>query len=210
MGTTKTESTMRKVLLPVITGAFVALSGAAFADTSISAVTDLNVRAGPGPQFPVVGVLNTGEQAMLKGCLPDSKWCAIDEGGGQGWVYSDYVMADFSGNRVVLTQRPVDAGIAVVDPPADVGNYPGTSSGELLPGEAVSDFEQPSTEVRTYIRSNQPEPVYLDGEVVSGAVLPESVELQEIPDYNYRYVYVNGQPALIDPETRRIVYVVRQ
>lgn len=210
MGATKTESTMRKFLLPVVTGAFVALSGAAFADTSISAVTDLNVRAGPGPQFPVVGVLNTGEQAMLKGCLPNSKWCAIDEAGDQGWVYSDYVMADFSGNRVVLTQRPVDAGIAVVDPPADVGNFSGASSGELLPGEPVTGFEQPSTEVRTYIRSNQPEPVYLDGEVVSGAVLPESVELREIPDYNYRYVYVNGQPALIDPETRRVVYVVRQ
>lgn len=210
MGATKTESTMRKVLLPVVTGAFVALSGAAFADTSISAVTDLNVRAGPGPQFPVVGVLNTGEQAMLKGCLPDSKWCAIDESGGQGWVYSDYVMADFSGNRVVLTQRPADAGIAVVDPLADVGNYPDTYTGAIVPGEPVDDFEQPSTEVRTYIRAHQPEPVYLDGEVVSGAVLPESVELQEIPDYNYRYVYVNGQPALIDPETRRVVYVVRQ
>ena len=28
-------------------------------------------------------------------------------------------------------------------------------------------------------------------------------------DYDYRYVYVNGQPALIDPGTRRVVYVVR-
>ncbi|TJU99032.1 MAG: DUF1236 domain-containing protein, partial [Mesorhizobium sp.] len=51
--------------------------------------------------------------------------------------------------------------------------------------------------------------VYLEGEVVTGAVLPDTVELREIPDYNYRYVYVNNQPALVDPGTRRIVYVMR-
>ncbi|TIV09513.1 MAG: DUF1236 domain-containing protein, partial [Mesorhizobium sp.] len=51
--------------------------------------------------------------------------------------------------------------------------------------------------------------VYLDGEVVTGATLPDTVELREIPDYRYRYVYVNNQPALVDPGTRRIVYVMR-
>ena len=53
------------------------------------------------------------------------------------------------------------------------------------------------------------EPVYLEGEVVTGSSLPDDVVLGEIPDYDYRYVYINGQPALIDPATRRIVYVVR-
>ncbi|TIN70424.1 MAG: DUF1236 domain-containing protein, partial [Mesorhizobium sp.] len=53
------------------------------------------------------------------------------------------------------------------------------------------------------------DPIYLEGEVVTGATLPDTVELREIPDYNYRYVYVNGQRALIDPQTRRIMYVVR-
>jgi len=63
--------------------------------------------------------------------------------------------------------------------------------------------------VGTYISTHRLDPVYLDGEVVTGATLPDSVELREIPDYNYRYVYVNNQPALVDPGTRRIVYVVR-
>ena len=67
----------------------------------------------------------------------------------------------------------------------------------------------PPENVRTYVTSNQIEPVYLDGEVVVGAGLPETVELREIPDYEYRYVYVNGQPVLVEPDTRRIVYVVR-
>ena len=53
------------------------------------------------------------------------------------------------------------------------------------------------------------DPVYLEGEVVVGATLPETVELREIPDYEYRYVYVNGVPVLVEAETRQIVRIVR-
>ena len=57
---------------------------------------------------------------------------------------------------------------------------------------------------------NPVDPVYLQGEVVVGAGLPETVQLRPVPDYGtYRYVYVNGQPVLVDPASRRIVYVYR-
>ena len=38
---------------------------------------------------------------------------------------------------------------------------------------------------------------------------PETVQLLPVPDYEYNYVYVNGQPVLVEPQSRRIVYVVR-
>ena len=57
--------------------------------------------------------------------------------------------------------------------------------------------------------SNPVDPIYLEGEVVVGAGLPETVQLRPVPDYNYRYVYVNRQPVLVDPTSRRIVYVYR-
>ena len=69
----------------------------------------------------------------------------------------------------------------------------------------MDPIDRPAAEVRTYIGANRLDPVYLDGEVVTGAALPDTVELCEIPDYKYRYVYVNGQPALVDPATRRIM-----
>lgn len=197
------------LLCAAVTGALVALSGTAFADTPVSAVADLNVRAGPGPQYPVIGVLANGQSATLSGCLENSKWCMIAEADGPGWVYSDYVTADIGGSTVVLTQRPPDAGITIVEPPADIGNYPDTYTGAIVPGDTLETIDAPPVEVRTYIESHRLEPVYLDGEVVSGAVVPDDIDLREIPDYDYRYVYVNGQPALIDPATRRIVYVVR-
>ncbi|WP_245489021.1 DUF1236 domain-containing protein, partial [Mesorhizobium sp. M7D.F.Ca.US.004.03.1.1] len=196
------------LLFPSVAGMLTAMSGAAFADTAVSAVTDLNVRAGPGPQYPVIGVLAAGQSATLNGCMENSKWCTIAEAGGQGWVYSDYVTADFGGSRVVLTQRR--SSVAVVSPPEDIGNYSTDYTGAIVGGEPVEDaFPPPPPEIRTYVDTHRLDPVYLDGEVVTGATLPDTVELREIPDYNYRYVYVNGQPALIDPQTRRIMYVVR-
>ncbi len=199
---------MKQLLMPAIAGALVAMSGAAFADTAVSAVADLNVRAGPGPRYPVVGVLPAGQPAALQGCMENSKWCTIAEADGQGWVYSDYLTADFGAGPVVLTDRPTDSDIAIVQPPSDIGDYPDNYTAAIAPGDAVEPVEPPP-QVRTYIRTHEAEPVYLEGEVVSGAVLPDSVVLQPIPDYDYSYVYVNGEPALIDPATRRVVYVVR-
>ncbi|MGX7875823.1 DUF1236 domain-containing protein [Mesorhizobium sp. ORM6] len=201
---------MKSVLFPAIAGMLTAMSGAAFADTAVSAVTDLNVRAGPGPQYPVIGVLAAGQSATLNGCIENSKWCTIAEAGGQGWVYSDYVTADFGGSRVVLTQRPHGSAVAIVSPPEDIGNTSNEYTGAIIAGQPAEDaFPPPPAEVRTYVDTHRLDPVYLDGEVVTGAVLPDTVELREIPGYSYRYVYVNGQPALIDPQTRRIMYVVR-
>ena len=203
---------MKRVLFTALAGTLLAMSGAALADTPVSAVADLNVRAGPGPQYPVIGVLAAGQSATLSGCIENSKWCTIAEAGGKGWVYSDYVTADFSGSRVVVTRRPVDAGIAVVEPPVDDVYGNDNYTGAIVPGDnadAIESIGRPPAEIGTYVTDHRVDPVYLDGEVVTGATLPDTVELREIPDYRYRYVYVNNQPALVDPGTRRIVYVMR-
>lgn len=222
-----------KTLLPVATaGALVALSGMALADTSVSAVTDLNVRSGPGPQYPVIGVLAAGQQATLNGCIENSKWCAIAEAQGQGWVYSDYLTADFGGSQVMLTQRPADSGVAIVAPPdqggGDTGALAGGATGAIagaiiggpvgaavggaagtIAGGVTGTVIDPPETVRTYVTAQQVEPVYLEGEVVTGATLPETVVLQDVPDYEYRYVNVNGQVVLVEPQSRQIVYVMR-
>jgi uncharacterized protein YraI len=203
---------MKTVLLPAIAGTLLALSGAAFAETPVSAVTDLNVRAGPGPQYPVIGVIAAGQSATLSGCIEGSKWCTIAEADGKGWVYSDYVTADFGGSRVIVTRRPADAGITVVAPPADDIYGRDSYTGAIVSDDdtdAIESIGRPPAEVGTYVTAHRVDPVYLDGEVVTGATLPDTVELREIPDYRYRYVYVNNQPALVDPGTRRIVYVMR-
>ena len=108
---------MNKKLLVSTAASLLAFSGAAFAQVAVSATTDLNVRAGPGPQHQVVGMIGAGQSANLNGCLDSSKWCTVAYEGGEGWVYSDYLTGDFGGNQVVLTERPADSGVAVVTPP---------------------------------------------------------------------------------------------
>jgi uncharacterized protein YraI len=206
---------MKTLVLSALTGAFVALSGAALADTSVSAVTDLNVRAGPGSRYPVVGVLAAGQSATLTGCIANSKWCTIAAANGPAWVYSDYVTADFGGSRVILTERPADSSVTIVEaPPLADGLEPidetTTAAINLGPvgADALAEIDPPPA-VRTYIISRPSEPVYLQGEVVRGATLPDTVALQPIPDYDYEYVYVNNQPVLVEPQSRRIVYIER-
>ncbi len=222
-----------KFLVSAAAGALLALTGAAYAQSAVVATTDLNVRAGPGPQHQVVGVIGAGQSANLNGCLEISKWCVVAFNGGEGWVYSDYLTGDFGGTQVVLTERPADSGVRIVTPPADVdggatgavtGGVTGAVAGAIIGGPigavvgggagavaggAAGTVIDPPERVRTYVTSNQVDPVYLDGEVVVGAGLPETVVLRDIPDYEYRYVYVNGQPVLVEPSSRRIVYVVR-
>jgi uncharacterized protein YraI len=220
----------------LLTSAVVAIGamsfyGPAMAQTAATATTDLNIRSGPGPQHPVTGVVNSGGEVTVSGCLEGSKWCTITSSGGDGWVYSDYLTADLSGSAVVLTERYADVGVPVVTYEADDttgGTAAGAAGGALagaivggpigavvggvagaVAGGTADAIDEPTEEVRTYVTTNQIDPVYLEGEVVVGASLPETVELREIPDYEYRYVYVNGQPVLVEPSSRRIVYVVR-
>jgi len=212
--------------------ALFALSGVAAAQTSATATTDLNIRSGPGPEYPVVGVIGASQGTTINGCIQGSKWCQVSYNGVEGWAYSDYLTASFSGGQtVVLTERPADAVPAITyettasteGTGAVAGGATGAVAGAIIGGPvgaaiggaagAVAggaiETVTPPQEVVTYVQQNQAEPVYLEGEVVVGAQLPETVAVREIPDYEYRYVYVNGQPVLVEPQSRRIVYVMR-
>jgi len=199
-----------KFLVSAAAGSLLAMTGAAFSQSAVVATTDLNVRAGPSPQHQVVGVLGAGQSVQLDGCMQGSKWCVVAFDGGQGWVYSDYLAGDFGGQQVVLTERPADSGVRVVEAPADVdggatgavtGGVTGAVAGALIGGPvgavvgggagfvaggAAGQAIDPPERVRTYVSSNQIDPVYLDGEVVVGAGVPDTVALREIPDYEYR------------------------
>lgn len=179
-----------KLLMTAAACAFLAAPGAATAQQAVIANADLNVRSGPGDDYPVVDRIALDSEVLLLGCMEASEWCQVSYGNGEGWVSSDYLLAaaDEADMPVVIYEGPADGTI--------VGSVPG------------ADYE-PAPQVRAYIRDNRYEPVYLEGEVAVGTSLPETVEVYEIPDYEYRYVYVNGQPVLVEPQTRRIVYIVR-
>ncbi len=184
-------------------------AGLAQADMVATAINDLNVRAGPGPQYPSIGIATRGSQAMLDGCIQGSRWCRVDVNGVRGWVYAQYLQVEQAGNSVIVEQHQADLGVPVVtyETTASVAPADPAPGDELLgPVGSVESISPPET-VTTYVQTNPGQTVRLRGDVVVGASLPDDVTFQEIPDYQYRYVRINDRPVLVDPGTRRIVYV---
>ena len=206
------------------------LSGAAFAQTAATAGTDLNLRSGPGVQHEVIGVITNGDEVSVTGCIESANWCEVSYNDQTGWAYGDYLTANVGEEIQPLYPHRAQIGVAVIEPPADatqaadtaVSGAAGAAAGALiagpigavagaaLGGATGATISEPAPEIRTYVVENPVDPVYLDGEVVVGAGLPENVTLYEVPGYaDYRYVTVNGQTVLVGPTDRRIVYIYR-
>lgn len=169
------------------------------------ATTPLNIRSGPGPEYPVTGAIPTNGQAAILGCIEGSQWCQISYNGAQGWAYAQYLTG--TGIRtlppVAYTAPPATTGATIVRP---------TYSGDFIAPVATTQplaIAPPPPTVQTYIVQHPRQQVYLNGEVVEGAGLPPDVALAPVPDSEYQYAYVNGVPVLVEPATRRVRYIYR-
>ncbi|AYG59753.1 DUF1236 domain-containing protein [Rhizobium jaguaris] len=188
-------------------------AGLAQAQMSATTVTDLDVRTGPGPQYPTVGTATRGSEASLDGCIQGSNWCRIDVNGMRGWVDAQTLSVEQNGNPVVVEEHYSELGVPTVTyaqtDPTTTGSVSPSPDDELIGPVGQVEVVAPPNEVHTYITQNPVNTVRLRGDVVVGATLPQSVVVHRIPDYDYSYVEVNRQPVLVDPNTRRIVYVYR-
>jgi uncharacterized protein YraI len=192
--------------------AVVALSGAASAATVAYAVTPLNIRSGPGPQYGVVGAIPYHATAAVIGCIQGSLWCQVSYNGKQGWAYSQYLMASMSGRSLAVAETIQTMPAVNYQPVETVGSAaaaPAISGTLLVPRAGPPLALSPPPTVQSYVVSHPVAPVYLNGEVVEGAGLPEDVVLAPVPDSDYDYAYVNSQPVLVEPSTRRIEYIYR-
>ena len=221
---------MRKLLVLSAAAAALISAGSAYADTMAVATRDVNVRAAPASSSDVIGRLGNGESVEINGCVQNGRWCSVAFDGGEGFVSSRYLSGDFDAGQMIITEQPTasiratrhsspatgtgvlvgGAGGAVAG--AVIGGPIGAAVGGaagVIAGGTTGAVLDPPRRVRTYVSAHRVEPVYLDDQVVVGSSLPDTVELREIPDYQYRYVYVNDQPMLVDPGSRRIVYVER-
>ncbi|MDP2295333.1 MAG: DUF1236 domain-containing protein [Pseudolabrys sp.] len=196
--------TRSTILIAALTAA-AALSQPASAATIAVATTPLNIRSGPGPEYPVIGAIPTNGQASVLGCIEGSLWCQVTYNGGQGWAYSQYLTA--TGIRelppVAYAAPPSTTGTAIVRP---------SISGEFIAPVATTQpmsIAPPTAAVQTYVIQNPRPQIYLNGEVVEGAGLPQDIVLTPVPDSEYQYAYVNGVPVLVEPTSRRVRYIYR-
>jgi uncharacterized protein YraI len=62
--------------------------------------TNLNVRAGPGTQYPAVTVFPAGARVNVIGCTSGPGWCDVQGGGVRGWVSASYLDLAYDNRRV--------------------------------------------------------------------------------------------------------------
>lgn len=211
-----TKSTISATILGLL------FSSAAYAETMATAATDLNLRAGPGPMYEILTVIPSSESVTVDGCLEESNWCRVGYTDVSGWASGDYLTAMVEAPIYTNRERlAVDTVTYQPSPDATIGGgAAGAIAGGLLGGPigvivgagigmGLGAAATPEEHVTTYVRSNPVEPIYLDGEVVVGAGIPDTVTLMEVPESEYYYAYINGVPALVEREQRRVVYIVR-
>jgi uncharacterized protein YraI len=213
--------------------------GTAQAQTTGTATTDLNIRSGPGPEQPVIGLIKAHHNARILGCIEGSLWCQIDYRGQIGWSYSQYMSLKAGGGTIVVREPAHVASIPVITynapgapaptyrpevvayppplppafpaPPPTIVGPGGTGAAAIGAPEPIVNLAPviPPPEVGSYVTANAAPSFNYGGPVMVGAALPQTVVLNNVPDYRYQYVYVNDTPVLVDPATRRIVYVFR-
>lgn len=65
------------------------------------------------------------------------------------------------------------------------------------------------TVIREYVHKQPLASVKVPGiELNIGTALPDTVELHEVPDVQYRYVVIDNRTVIVDPGTRKIVKVI--
>lgn len=69
-------------------------------------VAELNVRQGPGTQYPSVGTLAAGDSVEIIGRNADGSWWAIAFRGGSAWVFADLVTPEDDVSGVPLVAPP--------------------------------------------------------------------------------------------------------
>ncbi|WP_051460547.1 DUF1236 domain-containing protein [Xanthobacter sp. 126] len=91
---------------------------------------------------------------------------------------------------------------------AVVGGPVGAVVGGVV-GAGVGAAAEPPQEVRTYVMKERRPSVRMEQEVVVGRQLPPNVALYSIPQNSeYEYTVVNDRRVIVEPKTRKVVYIV--
>ncbi len=87
--------------------------GPAAAQQQAQAMVDLNLRAGPAKEYPVVSVLQAGTYVAIQACLTDYSWCDVVVPPLRGWVYAGNLLIQQNGSPQAVNVAGAIVGIGV-------------------------------------------------------------------------------------------------
>lgn len=77
------------------------------------AAYDVQLHAGPSPDFPLVATLQAGTEFSVHGCLDDLSWCDVATALDRGWVDADSITRSQGDSNVSI--RLSGTGVGIVD-----------------------------------------------------------------------------------------------
>jgi len=84
-------------------------------------VEPVQLRAGPGMDYPLVASLEHGVAVAVQGCLQDYSWCDVIAEPNRGWVNSVYIVYPYQSTYVPVSDYGASIGFGVVT--FIIGNY---------------------------------------------------------------------------------------
>lgn len=207
-----------------LSAAAVLTATSALAATDATATTDLNLRNLPDPRGEIIDVIPAEAMVSVDECT--TSWCKVTYEGTEGWAYSPYLTASLDNEPVVVYDNVERLEVEKVemneDARAAAAATGGLTAGAIVASAiggpvavagavaagAIAGAATVPEETVTYVVSNPTPTVYVNGEVAVGAGIPQEVDLVAVPESDYRYVYLNGNPVLVDQD-RQIVRVIR-
>jgi len=107
-------------LWPLV-AALAGLPAASYAQQLGYAAKQVNLRAGPALDYPVVAVIGQGVSFIVDGCVADYRWCDVTVGQDRGWVYAGNIVYPYQGASVPLLSYGAVLGIGIIA--FSVGDY---------------------------------------------------------------------------------------
>ena len=106
---------------------------------------------------------------------------------------------------------PADVTVYPVEPTPDYGYVYANNRVFIVDGNRQVVYSPGYTVPEgavAYVEANPIAPITVSGAVAAGTTLDATIPFAPIPDYpHYGYVYVNGQPVLVDMATHTVVWI---
>jgi uncharacterized protein YraI len=87
-------------------------------------MVNLNMRAAPDSDYPLITTLEAGSPISVLGCIDDYEWCDVSAYGERGWVSGDYIEYDYQDRRVPLYGYGAQFGVPIIS--FVIGDYWGS------------------------------------------------------------------------------------